>query len=140
MSIIGQRHNYEVVLGMYDYLSKAFERLVERAFTEYRLAGGAEHHMTYKTSWLLGAVAGVRSQLKAQRDTNQATDQGSALVLVKAAELDEAMQDLIGKTTNHKGARATSVEGYASGYQTGKTIGLHKQVNDGSAKGAKALK
>lgn len=129
MAIVGQRHNYEVVTGLYDYLSAAFGRLVERAFTEYRLAGGAEHHLTYKTSWLLGAVAGVRAQLLAQQQANKAASEASsALVLVKDAELDAAVNDLIGGVVPRKGASAKSVSGYGAGYQTGRTIGLHKQV------------
>lgn len=141
MSIIGQRHNYEAVIGLYEYLTSAFARMVERAFTEYRLAGGTDHHMSYKTSWLAGAVLGVNAQLREQRKANESESAASsALVVTTEAELEAAAEAAFGKTTKHQGSKSKSAAGMMAGYAAGKTIGLHKQVNDGSAKGAKALK
>jgi hypothetical protein len=85
--------------------------------------------MSYKTSWLRGAAHGINAQLAEQRKANMSESaQSSALVVTKDGELAEAVADLIGKTSNHKGADATSQDAYREGHATGKGMGLHRQV------------
>jgi hypothetical protein len=139
MAVVGQRHNFEAVMGMYDYLSKSFERMVERAFTEYRLADGSDHHMSYKASWLKGAVLGVLAQLQAMRASHVSESaQTSALVLVTDSELDKALEDAFGAIPDSKSNDAASVAGLRAGFAAGTRISLAKQVS-GSDQGAKAL-
>ena len=139
MGIVGQRHNFEIVMGLNDYLTSTLTRLVERAFVTYKMAGGTDKATAYKNSWLRGAVVGIGQQLKEQRQQDQASSAGSALVVVKDEELSEAFESLVGKTKKHSSSNVNSHAGFLQGRETGKSISLNAQVKGSNGQGVKAL-
>jgi len=139
MGIVGQRHNFEIVMGLYDYLSATLSRLVERSFVTYKMAGGTDKATAYKNSWLRGAVVGIGMQLAEQRKADASSDAGSALVVVKDAELEDAFSSLVGKTSKHQTSNLNSAAGFLQGRETGKSISLNAQVKGSNGQGVKAL-
>lgn len=139
MGIVGQRHNFEIVIGLYDYLSATLSRLVERSFVTYKMAGGTDKATAYKNSWLRGAVVGIGMQLAEQRKADASSDAGSALVVVKDAELEDAFSSLVGKTSKHQTSNLNSAAGFLEGRETGKNLPLNAQVKGSNGQGVKAL-
>lgn len=157
MQLIGQPHNVEAVIQMFDYLTAAIDRLSAEGWEQAKAENGGkaplvfvrtkktygyfpQHAKQYRSSFSHGAVSRVSARLREMRDALRTADAESmALVVVSDKELTEAVNSfyssLSRKTVSRPGIDSAA---YAAGQAAGNKISLDKQVAGGAAKALKS--
>ena len=123
LHIVGRPSDTAIVRYLYAWLSLDLARIATR---EARGRGAS-----WKRSWLVGAVTGIREQLTKAAAAERATAGTAALVRLdrRGAEAMEALQLLYPDRRSRK-ARPTYVqrEAYANGHEHGKSVHLGGQI------------
>lgn len=122
--MVGQASNVDAAEEMFKSIAEANERLAPTEWYSFRNSSRYDGSSTvaWKNSFKIGFVAGIRMKMRMERQTvAQELEAGvvSSLVVVKEAELKEAVAEKIGKTTTHKGSAPTNVNGYQRGVEKG---------------------
>lgn len=134
--IVGQPSNQEAVRVMFQATVETVERLAEGEWYAFRSRerdwrnAGEPASMAWKNSFKIGFSVGLRQKLQMDRKAIAIEDvKVNALVLVKGAELETAVQQAVGKTTTHKGSAASNVNGYQRGVEKGLAHELQKRLD-----------
>ena len=129
MGVVGQRHNFEVVCYLFEYLTKEIERL---ALDSCIKEGIFTKRARYIKQFCEGASASVYWRLKAQhKEQTASAEDCRALVVVKDKELDAAVRQIwpnLRKTYRS----VTYGNGYSQGQVAGRSIGINPAVGQGS--------
>ncbi len=124
--LIGERHNLEVVEYLFAYLVGQLERMATAA---YRQSGSLVPALTWKDAFYLGAIHSLQQRFQQQQQAFQASSDASrALVVVKDAELAEAVRHFYPHTRQGRAKPVKSTGGYAQGVQAGKDMSLSPAV------------
>lgn len=151
----GREANAEIAAATFDYLCEQLQALgtvatsafISNAKEKYGLdpwntadRKAAEskfvtlhHPVTYRTSWLEGAVSTLRERLRAQKQSFNSDE--TAIVLVMETEVKEAWDDFSEGFRNlppRKEKQNHSFAGWAQGRTDGEGINIHKPVEEGS--------
>lgn len=145
MAVIGKPHNVEIVMFLYDYLSKTIDRLagegwdeVKRDHPGFSMASFARR---WKNSFRIGAVRTIKLRLEAQRKVDTSTTTGRELVLVTGHELMEATGQFFQKLHKQSVKPELVKSGYIAGREAGHDIPLSSALygQKSNPTGAKAL-
>lgn len=121
--IVGRPSDTAIVRYLYAWLSLDLARIATRE--------GRGRGASWKRSWLVGAVTGIREQLTKAAATERATAGAAALVRLdqRGAAAMEALRSLYPNTRARK-ARPTYVQrdAYADGHEHGKNVHLGGQI------------
>jgi hypothetical protein len=151
VNIVGEPHNIVATKAMYEYLLGELNRLCRRdmkiARAEGHLAEGSDYDaqvaaFEYAFSWRSTAIANIAMRLKEQRREDEQTyTGGSALVVAKNAQLENAISRLFpdAKTSQSRGSNYYDAAGARAGREAGKSVGLNRQVGGGENGGQTAL-
>lgn len=133
--IIGEKHNVQVVKGLYDYLTDAIMRLADDG---YKALDIGERMFVKPRAWKhafrtgAGQAVGDRlyDQWKAsQREAEAENARTSAIVLVKSEELANAVASFFPKLgTSRQRASYSDSHGLAAGKAAGRQINLAQQI------------
>ena len=94
------------------------------------------HPLEAKNQWIRGAVDGVgRKMLDEFRSRQKATEQSTALVAVRGAELDAYMEDHFPKIGTRRSASAYGAD-YMAGVKHGQSMSVRPGIGQGTQKGA----
>lgn len=136
-SIIGQRHNIEMVKFLFEYLSREIYRLSREALVLHCESRLPATMGAWTRSFCMGATGVVGRRLLEQKrqDTVQSA-QSTALVRVNANALQLAQDRMFGKL--RKGSGASGARDYSAtrlGREAGARIALNKPLGSGSNAG-----
>ena len=126
MKLVGTKDDMAIARVTFEYLVSAVERLAKRNVAGYG--------RSYINSYKMGAVETICRRLKAQARENreeiqeQATKTGTALAVVKDANLKEYMS----KYSGHYRTSQSNMDysGYGHGKSDGNQVGLNAQVGN----------
>jgi hypothetical protein len=124
---VGQASNIDAVEVMFKATAETSDRLAPTEWAEFQNSSefytyGRPKARAWKNSFQIGFVTGIRMKMRSEREKMaQELEAGvvSALVVVKDAELEQAVNEKLGKTTTHKGSAPTSASGFQRGVQRG---------------------
>lgn len=133
--IVGERHNVQIVTGLFEYLTEAIMRLADEGWDaldsfekSYNNARGWKH--AFRTG--AGQTVGERleEQYRQHKAEAQAEDsQTGALVIVKDKELAEAVRKFYPRLRNSSSrASFSNGSGLAAGQAAGRQINLASQI------------
>lgn len=126
MVLIGERHNRELVLFLYEYVAQELERL---ALVAYERTYTTLPAITWRDSFYGGALDALNLRLRAQQSKFAATSQECrALVVVKSDALQQAVRQIYPNLQRGQGKRVVLCDGYYDGKQAGNSIVLHKVI------------
>ncbi|HWS84280.1 MAG TPA: DUF2786 domain-containing protein [Ktedonobacteraceae bacterium] len=124
--VIGEAHNQEVVTYLYAYLIAQLEPM---AVAAYNQSSRTVHAKSWLDSFYIGAVESVSDRLEAHKqEMVAASNECRSLVVVKDAELQDAVQKLYPHTRKGSAKRIRSSTGYDEGLEAGKRVPLNKAV------------
>jgi hypothetical protein len=125
-ALIGEKHNQEVVTYLYGYLVSQLEPM---AMTAYRLSDTTMHAKTWLDSFYMGAINAINARLKAQKAEMIAESNAcKSLVVIKDAELQEALRKFYPDIKAEPKKRVKSLGGYREGVEAGKRVALNKAI------------
>ena len=130
--LVGREHNVKVAIYLVEFLSDAFYRFGENAYPDYRrvsIRNGItpQSQIVFMRNFLLGCIAGLEDQLKAEQEETESKEKITALVRVASGEID----DFLAKMDITKGRqRKISADRRILniGYDVGRNIDIHKAV------------
>jgi hypothetical protein len=134
--VVGQPHNIQVVMYLFNSLSVQLRHLAEEGLKTRRDRTVGPYY--WKRDYVMNAAYALRERFEAQHKTNEQT---TALVVSVESELDAALKKLFGQlragqASNIKG----SMEAAIKGREAGRNIGIHAGVEGGATpKGTKML-
>lgn len=124
--LVGRPENVEFVTWLYGAVQEDMARLAKAAKPAWARSA-------WTRAFWYGAMATLRDRFRAQRRAQEAeTTQGpqvTALVLVTKQALEQAVYELIGKTTKGRGAGPRGGRGGASAYVQGREAGHRLNIN-----------
>jgi len=124
--IIGRKSDVEVIVYLYQYLSREIERLGDHIRHQ---EGVIEHKRRWKVSFCYGAVTTVRVRLKeTQASQAAATPASQALVVMSAADLARAVSGFFPRLSTIRGGRISNTDGYAHGQAAGRSLNIRPGV------------
>lgn len=134
--IVGQSSNQEAVKSMFQSTVETVDRLAEQDWYLFNnsydwIRAGKPTATGWKNSFKIGFAEGLRQKMRNERSSMaKELEAGvvSALVVVKDAELKEAVQRVVGKTTTHKGSAPTNRDGYQRGLERGLAHELRERL------------
>lgn len=134
--LVGQPSNIDAVRRIYEATVATVERLAERDWPAFRnryndwIRAGSPTAMAWKNSFKLGFSAGLWSKLQQEKQAIEAGEVTvSALVVVKDAELDEAVQRIIGNLVPSRNSTASNSSGFGAGYARGLAHETHDSID-----------
>jgi hypothetical protein len=132
-NIVGERHNIEIVKGMYDYLVTEVMRLAQVGWEALPATEqGSTTIRRWKNAFRIGAQATLRQRLHDQFEEQKAAEgeeKVGALVVVKDAALAEAVAGFFPNTkTTRSRASMSDANGYLAGQLAGMGINLAAQI------------
>lgn len=129
MGVVGQKHNFDVVVYLFEYLTGEIERLAVRSCIS---EGIITKRSQYMRQFCEGASASVYWRLKAQHKTTaEATGESRELVVVQDRELGKAVRQFWPRLrTTHR--RISAGNGYGQGNAVGKSMPINRGVGGGS--------
>lgn len=123
VSIVGKKHNLEIVRYLYHYLEREIERLATKA-AESQYSGRA----AYIRGFSLGAVHTIGNRLwEAKKDMAEQSD-CRALIVKSDAELKSAVEREFGKVGTAKWTKTGNAAAYQAGRRAGREIPIHEGV------------
>lgn len=140
--IFGRKHNTAVVIGMYEYLIQAINRLADEGWSRADLyTKRTEHARGWKNAFRVGATKTICERIDAQRKEVVASEGGSALVVADDAAARSALVKAFPQSRSRTArAAGNSADGVAAGVVAGGGVSLDGQVGGGSGKRTKALR
>jgi len=130
MGVVGQRHNFEVVCYLFEYLTKEIERL---ALDSCIKEGIFTKRGRYIKQFCQGAADAIywrfQEILKAR---TVSTEDCRALVVVKDKELDAAVKQFWPRLGRGSSRKFSLGNGFSQGQATGRHIGINPGVGQGS--------
>jgi hypothetical protein len=134
MAVIGQKHNFEVVVYEYEYLVKEIQRLAVEGCQKQGYLRGKD-----KGRYIRGFCEGAMSQVYYRLDTSYkqqaaATTESRALVVVKDKELDQAVRVYFPRLTTTSRRAGGSADGYSDGHKAGASITVNRGVQSTTRK------
>jgi DNA-binding transcriptional MocR family regulator len=135
--IIGERHNIEIVKGMYDYLVGEVMRLADVGWNDLSATEQSFSKIRrWKNAFRIGAGATLRQRLQEQFDAQkqaEGEEAVNALVVVKDAALAQAVKDFFPKTRlSSTRSSLSDLHGYEAGQLAGLGINLASQIDSGA--------
>lgn len=125
--IVGQPSNQEAIVEMFHATVATIERLGESEYRALRSepdtfrVAGSPGSVGWKNSFKLGFPAGLNQKMNLERMQEKKDDpKVGAMVLVKDADLEKAVEDVVGKTGTHQGSKPTNANGYRRGVEKGR--------------------
>ena len=130
MGVVGQKHNFEVVCYLFEYLTKEIERL---ALDSSIKEGIFTKRARYIRQFCEGASVSVYWRLKEQHKAQTVSaEECRALVVVKDKELDAAIKQYWPNLRKGSSRRIHCGNGYNQGQQAGRSIGINPGVGQNS--------
>jgi hypothetical protein len=127
VSLVGQRHNLEVVVGLYDYLQSTIERLIKEEFADMPIQIRGSFTV-FSFSFGSGATNAVIDRLREQwEQSRQAENNETGLVLLDD-ELKVAFDDFFPNLTSVDTSMSLNYDALMAGVVAGSKINLAKQV------------
>lgn len=123
-SLIGQRVNTEMVRWLHTWLTPELERMA----VEARAAAGYEGNSptAWARAFMIGAIVEIRRRLQAQRDQDQASAAGTALVRVTDGALVAARDRFFPSLDKGRASRpASRSDAFVAGQTAGRTVNLN---------------
>lgn len=125
-SIVGEKHNIEVVEYLHTYLVR---ELVDMANKAYEETDGRIPKITWKDSFFYGAIHSIRDRLEEQKQRfEQESNQTRSLVVVKDEELEAALRKFYPKVRKAPPKRIYANDGYAKGRESGQRVLLQRAI------------
>ncbi len=132
--LMGEPQNLEVVEYLGNQLSTRLLSMEKRTWNAYQ---GIDKRGTFRRGYLMGAVLGIISRLREQREAaSRASASVTSLVLVQSEKVS-AFSEQEFPNTKKKNKSKTKSSVVAMGYRDGKAMDIHKGV--GSRKDNKIL-
>jgi hypothetical protein len=133
ISIVGERHNILICDYLYAYLRREIDQLAARGWEVAKMTAYSSAQ-PWKKSFRLGAVHGVSTALGRQRkaDVIEAGGAGTALVVRKDQELNDALAEIFPYLGTAKVRKIRVGEGYSEGVAAGRNINIRRGVEHGS--------
>lgn len=139
--LVGRPDNIIVTKNLWEYLVTEIDRLADIAWDdavrEVRLAGYAYWNTpslnarSFKTSFRNGAVSSIAERLRIDFEASSKAEGGSALVVLTAQELKNAVTQFYGKTVSRKSQFSVNDHGaYRSGRAAGRNVNLVNQIGE----------
>lgn len=130
--LVGEQDNVAAVQMMADYLEATIHRMgndVWKVEARYDPANVGTTWKIWHTSFCVGAADSVvRRLLEEKRNLTRASEASTALVILKDEQLAEAMREFFPNAKPGRRTQVNSGNGYNSGREAGKSIGLQKQI------------
>ena len=124
--LIGEAHNQEVVTYLHQYLIGQLEPM---AATAYKLSGSTIHAKSWLDSFYVGAVESINKRLETQKNEMAAASNAcKSLVVVKDAELKQALYKFYPNTKIGAAKRIRSSDGLREGREAGRRVALSKAI------------
>ena len=125
--MVGQASNVDAAEQMFKSIADANERLVTLEWYSFRnsyeyIRAGQPSSVSWKNSFKHGFVAGVHTRMKNERVAmSKELEAGkiSALVVVKDAELKQAVAEKIGRTVKSGASQPNNHNGFMRGHERG---------------------
>lgn len=135
--LIGQASNQEAVMLMYEAAVENFLRLAPICYKEAHAVQGwrISKPAVWKNSFLLGVPQGLHLKFDLERKAEiQADSKTSALVLVKDADLEKAVDDHFGRGSIKKTEtkiQVTDKDAYRKGVEKGRSYDTGDRIDAG---------
>jgi hypothetical protein len=127
-TIIGKRHNIDVVEHLFAYLVREIDRMAKESWSAHGKYTQGNHYPHYTRHFCLGAVMAVEQKLWEMRRSQE--DQTKALVVRVDEELDMYIKIVHGELNWQRRSETRYVtEAQRRGYQAGRAINIHRVIN-----------
>lgn len=153
-NLIGEDHNIEVVLNLYDYLFATIERLSAEGWEATKRENGgkapvvwsdvvhryvSQHAKNYRSSFSHGAVHSVIDRLNDQQAKSVVDAGSNALVVIAEEELTEAVNHIFSNSLVRRKQLRSDLDAraFGAGKEAGKRISLMDEVDSGRTKALK---
>ena len=124
MGVVGQKHNFDVVCYLFEYLVQEIERLAVKSCID---EGIIDKRAKYMRDFCQGAMSSVYHRLQETlKQSAMANTESRALVVVKDKELDAAAFRYFGRTRSV--GRSSAI---GNGYSQGRSAGGNMPINAG---------
>lgn len=122
-TIIGKKHNIQIVHYLYAYLSREIKRLADKA-ARYQPNPGV-----YRRTFCIGAMNVVLRRLReAKKTVQQETEQTNAIVLAEEGLVKAAFDIAFPRTSKASGPSISDGGAYKAGREAGERIPLNQGV------------
>jgi len=129
MGVVGQKHNFDVVCYLFEYLVDEIERLAKESL---KAEGITSKRAQYIRQFCEGAKVSIYWRLKASvKQTQEADNDSRALVVIKDKELGTAAYKFFGHTHSTR-RQVAKTNGFTQGREAGRNIPLSQGVAGGS--------
>jgi len=124
--LIGEPQNQEVVIYLHSYLIGQLEPMAASA---YKLSGTMMHAKSWLDSFYIGAMESIKHRLETQkREMAAASNACKSLVIVKDAELKQALYKFYPNTKIGPAKRIRSSDGLREGREAGRKVALSRAI------------
>src|SRR5437660_4654262 len=124
--IIGRKSDVEVIVYLYQYLSREIERLADLT---RRQEGVLKNKGRWKVSFCYGAAITIKERLNETQATQAAASPASqALVVMTAEDLAKAVSGYFPRLRQLRGGRISNTDGYYRGQTAGRSIDIRPGV------------
>lgn len=126
--IVGKKHNIDIVYYMVDQL---ITKIRSMAKYHWRIYHGEEKRNTYLRGYYRGAVHGLHEKLnESKRQIESSNPNMGLMVINNGKELMQYVAEKHGPLGKSRSSSLSGMGGYAQGKETGKSLNVHKGVND----------
>lgn len=134
-TVIGQKHNFDVIVYQYEYLVREIERLGRESLSKQGFIGGKLKGQYFR-EFCIGAAAEIQRILfNKNAERQRSTEESKALVVVKGGELEKAKKDLLPNmkfTSGRRGSSSHRTTGGADGRAAAHNIPLNRGIGGSS--------
>lgn len=132
-SLIAQPHSKEIVLHLYEYLSREIERLAEYNFLR---ADTSVHGKAWKHSFRMGALGILDQRMKEKnQELKKESIQSTAMIIISDKALNSAVTNFYPRLrTAGRTSGASDRTAYRQGIEAGRNMSLNNVVGAGSSR------
>lgn len=128
--LFGKPKNVEIVKWLYNFISSRLENICSGMFLLAKLQNSNIHGRTWKNSFYIGAVSAIHKKLAEQHGELENTVSGRELVIVRAEEVNDAVNSVYNKgLVKHNAHSRILSDAYHSGIDVGNKMTLGKPVD-----------
>lgn len=137
MTILGEKNNVAVVIYTVEQLINKID-VAEKM--EWKRYAGHEKRNTFRRGFLVGAVAGITSKLRAQQEELKRENNSLALMVInKQKEVEKFTQEVFPRLKTARAASLMSRDGRSSGYEAGRNMNINRGVGGGNSGSTRKL-
>lgn len=131
ISLIGEPENVEAVKLLYRYVLEQLYPMADTAYLIYKQEDGRVNGRTWRNNFFLGARNVITNRLlEEKQQAERVQNDVKALIVLKSADMEEAMKRLAPKVKTVKQAshKIIANHGYLDGQQAGNQVRLRKEI------------